>query len=119
MVAEHRILQLEREVQGTRAANDRMEQKIDSIAETLRSLVRIEERQLATNTRVVALEYSQQDTQQRLRDLEVAMPENLDKRVVSIETKLPGLLEARRWVVTGVLAGIGMIGVAVVHLVLK
>lgn len=119
VIEEHRIQQLEREVQGARAANERVEKKIDSIADALRILVRIEERQVAANTRLAALEDGQQETQQRLRQLEVAMPENIDKRLVSIETKLPGLVEARRWVVMGVLSGIGMIGLAVVHLVLK
>lgn len=44
---------------------------------------------------------------------------SVDKRVATIEQKLPGLIEARRWIVTGVLGIIGLVGLAVWELVIK
>ncbi len=116
---DHRIAVLEHEMQQTRETSQRMEHKIDSIADTLRSLVRIEERQVAANVRMAATEQAVQEQGRLIKGLQIEMPENLDKRLVSIETKMPGLVESRRWVVTGVLAGVGMIGIALVHLILK
>ena len=43
---------------------------------------------------------------------------NLEVRVAKIETILPGLIELRRWVVAGMIAGIGMMLVSVASLVL-
>jgi len=97
----------------------RMDSKLDGIAETLQSLARIEERQMSTNERLRHGTETMQDHEERLRAIEKAVPENLDKRLVSIETKLPGLVESRKLVVMGVLAGIGMISTAVVHMVIK
>ncbi len=97
----------------------RVDDKLDSIASTLQSLVRIEERQIATNEKLSEGTKVMQDHDTRLRKLEVEVPENLDKRLVGIETKIPSLVESRKWVVMGILAGIGMIGVAVVHMVMK
>jgi hypothetical protein len=39
-------------------------------------------------------------------------------RIREIELSMPGLKEMRRWVVTGVLSGIGMMALAMVKLVL-
>jgi len=97
----------------------RVDEKLDTITETLQSLVRIEERQIQTGSRLSDVAITLKDYDDRLRVLEKAVPENLDKRLVSIETKMPGLSESRKWVVMGVLAGVGMIGAALVHLVLK
>lgn len=41
-----------------------------------------------------------------------------EKRIQQIEQQLPGLAELRRWVIGGVLASVGMMGTALVKLVL-
>lgn len=119
MPEEQRINVLEQRVSSFDGTVRRVEQKVDSIGDTLRSLVRIEERQIATNDKLVENAKAVHEHEARLKALEIAVPENLDKRLVSIETKMPGLQESRGWVVMGVLAGVGMIGAAVVHLVMK
>lgn len=118
-MSEQRIHALEQQVNHFGASATRIERKLDSIDETLKSLVRIEERQIATNARLVNVEEFQKEQADRLQAIEVALPENLDKRLVTIETKMPGLLESRRWIVGGVLASVGMLGVALAHTVLK
>lgn len=41
-----------------------------------------------------------------------------EKRLQEIERTMPGLKELRRWVIAGVLAGVGMLGTAVVKMAL-
>lgn len=93
--------------------------KLDSIGTALQGLVRIEERQVHTNSQLSELSTDMREQELRLRAAEHAIPENLSKRLAAIEVALPGLKELRRWVIGGVLSGIGMIGAAVLHLVLK
>lgn len=112
-----RIEMLERRVGDLGGAVYRMDGKLDNITDTLSSLVRIEERQVSANEKLTNGAIRMHDHENRLRALEMNVPDNLDKRLVSIETKIPGLVESRKWVVMGVLAGIGMMGIAVLKLV--
>lgn len=82
----------------------RIDGKLDGIAETLQSLARIEERQMSTTERLRNGAETMQDHEERLR---------------AIEVRMPGLVESRKWVVMGVLSGVGMIGAALLHMVLK
>jgi hypothetical protein len=118
-MSDDRLVILEQRMDHLGGTVMRVDDKLDSIASTLQSLVRIEERQISTNEKLGDVTKGAQDRETRLRAVEAAIPENLDKRLVSIETKMPGLVESRKWVVMGVLAGIGMIGAAVVHTVIK
>ena len=95
-----------------------MDQKLDKLIDAMSSLVRIEERQQATGDRLAQGAQTFQDHESRIRKIEVEMPENLDKRLSSIEAKMPGLVEMRAWVIMGVLGGLGMMGAALVKLVL-
>lgn len=101
------------EVRGTVA---RMDGKLDGITQTLTSLVRIEERQVSTNERLTSGAAKMGDQEARIRKLELSVPDGLDKRLSAIETAMPSLIESRKWVVMGVLAGIGMIGAGLVKL---
>lgn len=103
-MTEQRISALESEVAHTRATSDRIERRLESIDENLKILVRIEERQIAASQRMDAAEEVQKEHGTRLSVIEV---------------KMPGLLESRRWIVGGVLASVGMIGIALAHTVLK
>lgn len=95
-----------------------MDQKLDKLIDAMSSLVRIEERQQATGDRLALGAQTFQDHESRLRKVELAMPDNLDKRLSVIEIALPGLKELRTWVIMGVLGGLGMMGAALVKLVL-
>lgn len=95
-----------------------MDQKLDKLIDAMSSLVRIEERQQATGDRLAMGAQTFQDHESRLRKVELAVPDNLDKRLSVIEIALPGLKELRKWVIMGVLGGLGMIGAALLKLVL-
>ena len=95
-----------------------MDQKLDKLIDAMSSLVRIEERQQATGDRLALGAQTFQDHESRLRKVEVDLPENLDKRLSAIEVAMPALKEMRAWVVMGVLGGLGMMGAALVKLVL-
>ena len=97
-------------------AQQRMENKIDSIIDTLRTLARIEERTVATNAQLSQIADDVRDQDKRLRTLEVAMPENLDKRISIIETKMPGLVEMRLWIIGGVGGGLAMMAAGIIKL---
>ena len=80
----------------------RFDNKLDSIGQSISLLVRVDERQVAIA--------------ERLQAGAVTMQKHED-RLTAIETAMPGLKEMRRWVIGGILAGIGMIGAAVLKLV--
>jgi hypothetical protein len=114
-----RLTVLEQETLHNRSVVKGMDKKLDSLVEAMQSLVRIEERQLLTGDRLAQGAQTFQEHETRLRRVEQEIPENLDKRLVSIETKMPGLLESRGWVILGVLGGLGMMGAAIGSLILK
>lgn len=73
---------------------------------------------IATETRQLAeIRTMQSHIQTRLADGTVTIGKH-EERLQSIERDLPGLKELRRWVITGVLAGVGMMGTALVKLVI-
>jgi hypothetical protein len=95
-MSELRIEHLEKAV-------EKIDHKIDGITDALQSLVRIEERQISTAERLNTGAGKMSDHEARIR---------------AIEKEMPGLIEQRKWVVGGVLAGIGLIGMALLKLVL-
>lgn len=113
---ERRLELLEQQLHETRRE---VSGKLDSIGTALQGLVRIEERQVHANSQLSELSSDLRDHELRLRNTEASIPKRLGQRLEAIETALPGLVEMRRWVITGVLAGLGMIGIAVLNLVLK
>ena len=103
MAEDHRLGLLEQRVDHIAGVTLRVDTKLDGIAETLQSLARIEERQLATNDRLREGSVTLADHEERLKLIEVAMP---------------GLKEARKWTVALVLASAAMIFVALAHMVI-
>lgn len=65
---------------------------------------------------LVRLEQSHSHILDQLKSGSITMTGH-EKRIQDLETKMPPLLEMRRWVVGGILAGIGMMGIALVKLV--
>lgn len=118
-MSEDRVNLLQQQVVNLGSIVERMDQKVDGIAQTLSSLARIEERQVITNEKLMsgANIMSQHDV--RIRHIEQAMPIDLHKRLGDIEQNMPGLKEARLWVIAGGLGIIAMVGTAVYQLVLK
>lgn len=99
--AEARILAID--INHVRTDLARMTTSIESISASLQTLAKLEQGhanildRLSTNSR---------DTHAH------------ELRIREIELQMPGLLEMRKWVVAGVVSGIGMMALAMVKLVL-
>lgn len=63
------------------------------------------------------LEVTSVEIGERLKEGSMRMTDH-EKRLQLLEQQINPLLETRKWVITGVLAGIGMIGIALVKLVI-
>ncbi len=63
------------------------------------------------------LEQAQGHVLDKLKEGSMRMTDH-EKRLKDIESNMPGLLETRKWVIMGVLAGLGMMGMALVKLVI-
>ena len=103
-MSEARIIILEQHAKATDTTMGRVENKIDTIVETLNSLVRIEERQSVINIRL------NEGTQTMLSH---------ESRIQAIETKMPGLIEKAGWIVAGMLGIVGMVAAAAGRVLLK
>ncbi len=93
--------------------------KIDTLGESMASIVRMEERQAATNERLIDGSRTMNQLAIRVAALERDVPEDLPARLAAIETQMPGLTELRTYVVRGVMAGIGLMLLAVLALIFK
>lgn len=80
----------------------RQSKTLESISQSLQLLAKVEQSQIHIN--------------ERLKDGGTKIGDH-EKRLAELEAKMPGLVEVRRWVVGGILAGIGMMAIAVVKLV--
>ena len=96
-----------------------IDNKLDDIGNALVTLARIDERQISISENLVKVINTQTVHSDRLAAVERSIPNELDKRLGVIETVMPGLKETRGWVVTGVLAGVAMIGTAAAAMVFK
>ena len=63
------------------------------------------------------LETAQTNVLDRLKEGSIRMTDH-EKRIQTIEQRMPGLNELRSWVIGGVLAGVGMMGAALLKLVI-
>lgn len=81
---------------------DGMDAKIDGLGLSLLLLARLEERQQGVTTALAS---------------NAATMILIETRMAAIELKLPGLVEMRTWVISGLLAGVAMIGLAIVKLI--
>lgn len=102
----HRVQRLEEGVdrltETVGQQGQRFDSKLDAIGTSISLLVRIDERQVAIAERL---------------QLGAATMQKHEERLSSIEAAMPGLKEMRTYVVAGVVAGAGMIGVALLKLV--
>lgn len=95
----------------------RIDGKLDGITEALQSLTRIEERQIGTQERLRQGNEQFKDLEKRVRALELSMPTHADDRLAKIEAYMPGLIELRKWVMLGSISTLGLIGVAIIRMV--
>ena len=116
---DRRLGLLEQRVGNIEDTTQRVDTKLDGIAETLQSLARIEERQFATTERLRQGAETFADHELRMRKLELSIPENLNSKLSAIEIAMPGLKESRAWVVTTVLACVAIVGTALAHILSK
>lgn len=116
-MTENRIGVLEQRMDNLGETVNRVDSKLDGIANTLSSLARIEERQMNTNEKIALAANQNADHELRIRKLEELMPNNADTRIATIELAMPGLIESRKWVIMGILAGLGMMGAGILKLV--
>lgn len=102
----HRVQRLEEGVdrltETVGLQGQRFDTKLDSIGQSISLLVRIDERQVAIAERL---------------QLGAATMQKHEERIAVMEAAMPGLKETRGWVIAGILAGISMIGIAVLKLV--
>jgi hypothetical protein len=102
----HRVQRLEEGVDRLTGAVDaqgrKLDSKLDSIGQSISLLVRIDERQVAIAERL---------------QMGAATMQKHEERLVKMEVAMPGLQELRKYLVMGIVAGAGMIGVAVLKLV--
>ncbi len=94
---------IESSLSQMRAEMTRQGDTLVGINESLRTLTRVEEAQIHIKERL-------SEGSKKLTDHEA--------RLLVIEQQMPGLKELRRWVIGGILSGIGMIGIALVKLVI-
>jgi hypothetical protein len=113
-----RVYVLEKRMDDLGETVDRVDAKLDGIAATLSSLARIEERQLHSNEKAVSMVSLTNDHENRLRMLERNMPDNLESRINRVESIMPGLQESRKWIVSGIVAIIGIVGLSLLKLVM-
>lgn len=102
----HRVQRLEEGVdrltETVGLQGQRFDNKLDSIGQSISLLVRIDERQVAISERL---------------QMGAATTQKHEERIANIEAVMPGLKETRGWVIAGILAGVSMIGIAVLKLV--
>lgn len=83
---------------------ERVSTAVESIAISFNALTRLEERH----------EYTKQAMERAFESIG-----KQDERITKMELEMPSLKMVRGWVITGVLGIMGILGVAVLHLVLK
>ena len=94
---------LEASLASIRGDQRRLADAVQEISRNIAVLTRVEVQQSHTSEQVSAVTARLNDHEQRLQ---------------VVERNMPQLLEMRKWVIMGILAGAGMMGTAVVKLVL-
>jgi hypothetical protein len=102
-VVSARVDSLTRDVSRVEGTVDGMDKKLDTLGEAMLLLTRLEERHASVQLRLM----------EGSKTMAI-----FGDRLSSIENKMPGLSEMRLWVISGILAGVGMIGAGVIKLVI-
>ena len=94
----------DRRLRAVETSMDELKRAVAQVAEAINKLVLIEERSLEARRSIDRAFETLKDHEQRLRD---------------VEEQMPLLVETRRWVVLGVLAGLSMMGVGLAKLLIR
>lgn len=105
-----RLVQQEQRVERIEQRVDTLVPAVEKISECLERLVRLEERHSETREAINRVVVDISKVQDLVTDIRLCMPDNLDKRLHQIEITVPGLVEMRRWVITGALSALGLFG---------
>lgn len=95
---------------STEKAIENISRKLDGITQILETLVRVEQQQIHTASRIDGLA--------RGHDKQEIFREKQELRLQVIEQHMPGLLEVRAWALRGIFSGIAMIFAGVCAIVL-
>jgi ElaB/YqjD/DUF883 family membrane-anchored ribosome-binding protein len=98
-------------------AIDMLVHKVSRLSTDMTSVMTNMTQLTAGMTALIRIEERQQQIVERLSDGTEKMKQ-LDDRVRDVELAMPQLVETRKWVIGGVLAGVGMIGAALLKLVM-
>ena len=105
-----RLVQQEQRVERIEQRVDTLVPAVEKISECLERLVRLEERHSETREAINRVTVDISKVQDMVTDIRLRLPDNLDKRLHQVEVTIPGLVEMRRWVVTGALSVLGLFG---------
>lgn len=108
----HKVSRLATDMSDLASAQRRM-------SESITALVRIEERQTTTTIRIDDIAKTAAEKEIRLRVLEKEIPDHLNARLSAIETKMPGLVESRLWLIAGGLGVLALVGKALAAFIFK
>lgn len=115
-VLHHRLTAVEKAV-------EKIGEAVETIAKNTSQLALLEQRHAETRdglerafTEIARVEEKREEADGRILAIEKAVPENLGKRLGAIEVAMPGLKEARGWLVAGVLAVFAVVGLATIKL---
>lgn len=114
-----RLARVEQEQAEMREVIISLRESQQSISNSLERLVRLEERHIETREALGRAFSSIEKHAETLHDIKMQIPMNLEPRLRSLETQMPGLTELRRWVVAGVMSVVGLIGCGIIGLVIK
>lgn len=89
---------------------DRLERANESIAESLKALVRLEQHHTDTRDGLSRAWKQIETNRERIDEVEDQIPDKLDDRLHAIEQEMPALKMTSRWVIGGTLAIVAAAG---------
>jgi len=126
---------LDNRVSNLEKGFDKMSTAVESIAESLTTLARLEAHHEETRGAVTRSFKAIEKCEKKIEDLEESrvkkadcskchadqkeLEKAQDTKIAAIEVEMPTLKLVRRWVIAGVMGIMGIFGVAVLHLVMK
>lgn len=104
--AELRLSQLERDMGDIKIS-------IRDIAESLRTLIRLEEQHAVTRNLVLEVKADNEKFREKFREKVDTQIKDLDNNIRSIQLELPTLQLVAKWVKAGVIGVVSLVGLAV------
>lgn len=115
---DERLRRVEQEQGELREVIFSLRESQQAISNSLERLVRLEERHIETRESLSRAFAQIERHAQVIHEMHMAIPANLEGRLRQIETSMPGLIEMRRWMTAGVLSVVGLVGAAIIGLII-